>query len=280
MALGHADGPHRSATEIEQDIGRTRAELSVTLDALRSKLTVRHLLERGTDMMMKSIGDQTRVSIGFDGFRADPVALALIGVGIAWILATNTGVLDTVAQDERVRAARERIATMTGIGAASEGQGPDFGTPGIGSEERSRSGGWVHQAADAARGAFQAVRDTAGEYTGKPVGWLRDASRTALDQAGGYTGYAGEQASSLGSRMTGIFERHPLTIGAIGLLAGALLASLLPSTRTEDEWMGTGRDQALKRAGELGRETIQRVRHNIDDSIDRATGEPASTTAL
>ncbi|HJU15186.1 MAG TPA: DUF3618 domain-containing protein [Stellaceae bacterium] len=275
MAHGYADGPHRSAIEIEQDIGRTRAELGLTLDALRNKLTARNIVKRGIDMA-KSISDENRVSIGFDGFRADPVALTLIGVGIAWFLASNTGVLDTVAQDERVQAARQRIANMTGIGGTTEGQGPEFGGPALAADERNRTGGWVHQATDAARGAIRAVRDTAGEYTGRPAGWLRDKSRTALDQAGGYAGYAGEQASHFGGRMTGIFDRHPLMIGAIGLIVGAVVASFLPSTRTEDRWMGESRDEALRRASDLGREAIQRVRHNIDDSIDRATGEPAS----
>ena len=271
MAQGYSDGPRRSAAAIEQDIARTRAELGLTLDALRHKLTARHLVERGMDMITESIGDGQGISIGFDGFRASPIALALIGVGVAWLVAANTGVLDTVAQDERVRTARQRLTSLTGIGAApAAASGPAFvGNPALTSDERNRTGGWVHQATDAARGAMRVVRDTAGEYTGRPVGWLRE-------RAGDYAGSAGTRASSLGSRMSETFERHPLLVGATGLLAGALLASLLPTSRVEDEWTGSGRERAVKRAGEVGREVLRRVRERVDQSIDRATREPAS----
>src|SRR5579884_838061 len=209
MAQGHADGSHPSAAEIEQDIGRTRAEIGLTLDALRHRLTARHLLEKGIDMVTESIGD-SGLSTGVEGLRADPIALALIGVGIAWLVAANTRVLDTVAQDERVRAARQRLADLTGLGGGAAQQGPTF-NPAIGSEASDQTGGWVHQATDAARGAIRAVRDTAGEYTGRPAGWLREASRTALDRAGGY---AGERADDLRGRMSGALARHPFLISA------------------------------------------------------------------
>src|SRR5579875_3187140 len=159
MVHGNADGSRRSTAEIEQDIERIRAELGLTLEALRHRLTARHLLQRGIDMITEAIGEERGVSIGFNGFRADPIALALLGIG-------------------------------GGEGGASAGQEPAPGAnPVLAADERGRAG-WVHQAADAARGAIRAVRDTAGEYTGRPVGWLRAAGRTARDRAG----YAGERA--------------------------------------------------------------------------------------
>lgn len=254
MAQGYIDGSHRSAAEIEQDIGRTRAELALTLDALQYQLSARNLLRRGMDMITQSIGDGQGVSIGFEGFRANPIALALLGVGAAWLIAANTGVIDTVAQDERVQAARQRLTDLTGLGG-SGAQTPTFvGGAGLGTDDQDRTGGWVHKAADAARGAIRTVRDTAGDYAGT----------------------AGAQASSVGSRVAGVFERYPLVIGAAGLFAGALLASLLPRTRVEEEWVGQTREQAVSRAGDVGREMVRRVRASFDQSLDRATGEPVA----
>jgi hypothetical protein len=259
MAQGHSDGPQSAL--IEQDIGRTRAEISLTLDALQhqSVLTARSFMEKGIDMVTKLIGDGGGLSVAFEGLRANPIAIALIGAGVAWLAVANTGVLDTVAQDERVRAARRRLADMTGVGGAPSGgppsgQGPSF-NPALGTEERDHTGGWVHQAADAARGAIRAVRDTAGGYTERPAGWLR--------QAGSYVG-----TSDLGGGMGGALGRHPLLIGAAGLCLGALVASLLPTTEVEDKWIGESRDQMVKRAGELGRETVDRIRHNLDHTAD------------
>src|SRR5579875_199672 len=256
MVHGNADGSRRSTAEIEQDIERIRAELGLTLEALRHRLTARHLLQRGIDMITEAIGEERGVSIGFNGFRADPFALALLGIGVAWL-----------------RAARRRLADLAGIGGgeggASAGQEPAPGAnPVLAADERGRAG-WVHQAADAARGAIRAVRDTAGEYTGRPVGWLRAAGRTARDRAG----YAGERAGNLGGHIGEACRRHPLLIGAAGLCAGALVAGLLPLTRTEARWVGKGRERVLRQAGELGRETIRRVRRNIDRVAEEAVAD-------
>jgi hypothetical protein len=259
MAQGHSDGPQSAL--IEQDIGRTRAEISLTLDALQdqSRLTARSLIGKGTDMVTKLIGDGGGLSVAFEGLRANPIAIALIGAGVAWLAVANTGVLDTVAQDERVRSARRHLADMTGIGGTEggeppSGQGPTF-NPALGTEEHDHTGGWVHQTVDAARGAIRAVRDTAGEYTERPAGWLR--------QAGSYVG-----TSDLGGGTGGALGRHPLLVGAARLCLGALVASLLPPTQAEDEWIGESRDRMVKRAGELGRETIDRVRHSLDHTAD------------
>src|SRR5258705_5160998 len=41
--------------------------------------------------------------------QANKVPLTLIGIGIAWLVASNTGLADRVANDERVQAALRRI---------------------------------------------------------------------------------------------------------------------------------------------------------------------------
>lgn len=272
MAQGYSDGPRRSAAAIEQDIARTRAELVLTLDALHRKLTVRHLLDRGMDMITQSIGEGRGIGIDFDGFRANPIALALVGAGIAWLVAANTGVLDSVAQDERVRAARQRLTGLIGSTARAVPAGPEpafIGNPVLAAEERGRTGGWVHQATDAARGAVRAVRDTAGEYAGRPAGWLRE-------RVGDHAGSADGRAGEIGERIAASCARHPLLVGAAGLMAGVLLATLLPTSRAENKWAGQSRERVLKRAGELGREMVRRVHASIDQSIDRATAAPAS----
>ena len=93
-------------------------------------------------------------------FQANRVPIALIGVGVAWLLASNTGLTERVVRDERVQAAQRRIGEI-GIGnskpeiiAGHSGQilGPS-GEPAIGAGDAGRTDGWVHQAAGAARGA-------------------------------------------------------------------------------------------------------------------------------
>jgi hypothetical protein len=45
-------------------------------------------------------------------FSENRVPIALIGVGIAWLLANRTGLTERLAEDERVQAAKRRIGEL------------------------------------------------------------------------------------------------------------------------------------------------------------------------
>ena len=188
-------------------------------------------------------------------FQANRVPIALIGVGIAWLLASNTGLAERVVRDERVQAARRRIGEI-GIGnsqpeitAGHSGQilGPS-GEPAIGAGDAGRTDGWVHQAAGAARGAISSVRD---------------AGNAVLDRASGitdYAGNAGDLAKRAGGQLVEKIERDPWLIGVVGLVAGALVGALLPPTKAEQEFFVEARDELRNKATEIGHQAAERVR--------------------
>jgi hypothetical protein len=192
-----------------------------------------------------------------EAIQANGVPLALIGVGIAWLVASNTGMADRVVNDERVQAARRRIGELAGdigIGGTSEGAsgqllGPD-GEP-LTRSDSARGNGWVHQAAGAARGAITSVRD---------------ASNAVLDRAGAAT----DLASRASSQVTEKVSTDPWLIGLAGLVAGALLAAVLPPTRIEQDYIGEARDGLWNKANELGHEAAEAVRE-LADSATRTT---------
>jgi hypothetical protein len=192
------------------------------------------------------------------GLQANSVPLTLIGVGIAWLVASNTGLAERVANDERVQAARRRIGEFAGeigIGSGSSdgsgGQimGPD-GEP-LSRTASDRDDGWVHQAAGAARGA---------------IGTVRDAGSAVLERAGAAT----DLASRASSQVTEKLSTDPWLIGVAGLVAGALLAAVLPPTRIEQDYIGEAREGLWNKANELGHEAAERVRE-LADSATRIT---------
>jgi hypothetical protein len=199
-------------------------------------------------------------SIG-EVLQANWIPLSLIGVGLAWLVASNTGLAERVAQDERVHAAGRKIGEIAGelgIGGSEpesgHGQqlfGPD-GQPLSRGGEGRRGNGWVHQAADAARGA---------------LGSVRDAGNAMLDRAGKLTDYAGD-AGDLTKRASGQLaerlDRDPWLIGVAGLVAGALLAAVIPPTRVEQEYIEETREGLRSKATELGHEAAERVRELAD----------------
>lgn len=186
-----------------------------------------------------------------DVMQANRVPLTLIGIGIAWIVAANTGLTERVVNDERIQAARRRIGEFAediGIGSASSatssGQilGPD-GEPL--KADSSRGDGWVHQAAGAARGA---------------IGSVRDAGNAMLDRAGSAT----DLASRASGQITEKLSTDPWLIGVAGLVGGALIAAMLPPTRIEQDYIEEARDELWKTANQLGHEAAERVRELAD----------------
>ncbi len=201
--------------------------------------------------------DNSTSGIG-DALQANWVPLSMIGIGIAWLVAGNTGLADRVAKDERVQAAGRKIGEIgiSGDGSNHAGHGaqilgPDGEPLGLDSHS-DHSDGWVHQAAGAARSTISSVRG---------------AGNAVLDRASKYTDYAGsagDMAKRAGGLLAEKLERDPWLIGVVGLIAGALVAAMLPPTRVERECFSEARDELRTRANEFGREAAERVRELAD----------------
>ena len=267
-----------ASAEAEAKVARTRAELAVTLDALDDKLTsltTRHLVEKGFNMIKDSLNNSDAFNRGLDVVRANPIPIALIGIGAAWLAASSTGVVDRIAQDQRVGAARRRIADVASdignragsmasdvagrigmVGASAERPLGETGNPIVDDRGQQASSGWVHQMSDMAQGAVRSVRDSA-----------------LVNRVGGF---AGDGAGRIADQVTDAFDRNPLIVGAVGLMAGALIAALLPATRMEDELLGSTRDQLWEKAETAGQEAITRVRDAATHAIDSATDAAAT----
>jgi hypothetical protein len=248
-------------TTTEQEIARTRGEIALTLGALRQKLAVRHFMQEGFDMVISKSAGRETLNQGIEAIRANPVPVALIGIGVAWLIAANS------IPDERLAQARDKIAgTASDIGArAGEmasgladkiGWRPEDAGGALSSIGRSLVDGegapsrWLHQVADRTQGAFRSARD----------------SGAAMLNRAGVAG--GDGASRLSDQLYEAYQRNPLMIGAMGVIAGALLGALLPMSRTESRLL---RDGELQRgAEEAGREAVARVRAAAAETLEAA----------
>jgi hypothetical protein len=188
-----------------------------------------------------------------DVMRDNAIPITLIGIGAAWLLASNTGLADRVVNDDRVQAARRRMSELAGEVGLGGGTGEPRGGSILGPDGKplSRAGedqedSWVHQAAGAARNAITSVRD---------------AGSAVLDRAGTASEFAGRASNQLSDKLS----TDPWLIGVAGLVAGAVLAAMIPPTRIEQDYIGEARDNLLNRAQELGHEAAERVRELADN---------------
>jgi len=183
-------------------------------------------------MFKDNFGGHDGLNRSLEVVRANPLPFALIGIGTAWLIASNTNVVARVAQNERVEAVRRRAANLVAGGASDigaragevasevaaavasgEGSHPaadrplgHTGNPMVDAARPSGSNGWVHHVAGMAEDALRSARDSGGAM---------------LNRAGSY---AGDGASRIADQLSGAFERHPLAIGTVTIIAGAALA--------------------------------------------------------
>ncbi|HZS82505.1 MAG TPA: DUF3618 domain-containing protein [Stellaceae bacterium] len=301
-ALGPEEEPelydgNKPAEEIEQDIAHTRADLSATLDALERRLAPRQLLEKGVDMLRDSMnGDLGRLG---ERIRANPLPLALIGAGIGWLVLSETG--GSRALGDATRSARQRLGRSVSDAAGRAGEmarsvADKAGGVASGAAERVKSMiGTSEESYATPEGDYAYARpkteegfqDRMAGYGAETRGRLGEAASTARETMGGaaravgavgerashYAGYAGEQVYRARDRISELMDEHPLALGALGLLAGAVLGMALPATRVEDEYFGETRERVIGGARELGREALDRAEKVADAAVEAARKE-------
>lgn len=274
------DASGKSPQQIENDIVETRAQLGELLDELERKLAPRQLLEKGVDMLKDTMsGDGGRLG---ETLRSHPVPLALIGVGVGWMLVAGTAgrtrlgeygndLRDRVSgalQDAGARAgefAGQIKDKFVGTAQAYAPSSPPYPTESSGyAYARQKSGEAMDQAQQAAQSAGSAVQDKMRQ--------ARGAGKAAWRRAGDYAQSAGDQLSGARDRFSELVEDHPLAVGALGFLAGAVVAMMLPRTETEERYIGPASQQLRDQAASLGSEAVDRAQHVAERTVDAAVG--------
>jgi hypothetical protein len=264
--------------DIEAEIAATRSGLAETLEALESRLAPRQLIEKGFDMMRDGIdGNMGRVG---QVLKENPIPLALIGAGIGWLMLSGTGASRQVgraasdaasAVGDRVRGMVRRDPGGEYAHARTKREG-DFGGYG------QSAGGSASRAYDSARDTAREAYGSAAETGQRAVGAVSSAAeragdygRQALDTAGGYVDQAGQSITHARDRFSQLMEDYPLAVGALGFLAGAVVAASLPATRWEDEHLGDARDDLWREAQTAGQEMVDRAKDVASTAASAAT---------
>jgi len=242
----------RSSEEIEREVEATRAGLDETVEALKSKMSPGQLIDELTHAL-KGTGASDMVGNLGAQVKENPIALAMIGAGMAWLMMGKGGSHHAAA------------TAYTGVYPPDD---PYYGLGADGSGARHHTGGGLgdlkDKAADAAHRAGEAV-----SHLGDGV---KDAASHALHGAQA----AGDRAAQMGHTVQRTFmdtlDKEPLVIGALGLAVGAAIGASLPSTPLEDRTFGKARDHLLDegktRAHDLldkGKDAVEAAYEGIRD---------------
>jgi ElaB/YqjD/DUF883 family membrane-anchored ribosome-binding protein len=96
------------------------------------------------------------------------------------------------------------------------------------------------------------------------------AFNTASDKI---TSFAGQAKDTLGSA----YEQNPLLVAGIGLAIGAVIASSLPTTKTENKLFGDANDALRRKAADAVDEGLEAAKQAAGNVVGTATQEGSST---
>lgn len=99
----------RRPEEIQAEIQRTRSHMDATLSAIEGRLTPGQLMDRGMDYLRHNGGTEFVQNLGSQA-KSNPMPVALMGIGLAWLMATGkTGSPAASPSSASWDSARERM---------------------------------------------------------------------------------------------------------------------------------------------------------------------------
>ncbi len=254
----------QSTSELERDAERVRAEIADTAEHLKDKMSPGQLMDEVVNYFKDGDTNQLLTNLK-DQVRDNPLALAMVGGGLAWLMMGSGpahGRNSSLTQSHHYPSAPPAHARVT------PSPYPD-GQRGGGSSLGDRASGMRDAAGDAAEKVGEAV----GSATDTLAAGVHDA-RDAVSE--GFT-HAADAGAEYGARAKNAFldalEREPLVIGALGVAVGAAIGAMLPSTRTEQEYLGSASAKARHSAEAALAEGVDKAKHVAKDVYAAARDE-------
>jgi hypothetical protein len=294
---------------LEREAEARRIELAETFDELRARATPGHVLDQ--------IVDYATDSRGVDLFRnlrdqtvANPLALGLVGAGLAWLMLSNGR--------EHRRPYGTPPAGRGRVGDYFSGARERAGS--VMSDARGRVADAAYMASDAAgsvastaRHARDAALETAHHWrdaAGSAASAMRDATSSSYEQArsragdtsaafgnaasavyGGVAQSAGWTASGMRALASGTastsrdmfdFARdQPLVLAGLGLALGAAMGAAFPATEAERELMGDASEDLKEQTRAFVSENVEKaksVAEGVSDAVYRANEGSSHST--
>jgi len=289
----------RRAEELENDIERTRAEVSSTIDAIQSKLTPGQMMDQAFAYARTSLPADFGVNLG-NTVRDNPIPVALIGVGVAWLMMRGPQ-SDGLARERRLAAEYEAGLSGGAYFPESDDRSAEGSKVGrVITKVSTKARDLKDQASEAGHNLSEKASELGQRISGTAsslAGQARETMSSAREKVSGSAGGARSRASEIGERsqeryyrtkgnVSHMLDEQPLLVGALGLAVGTLLGAALPSTRREDRLMGGTRDNMMQGAMEVAREkghavkeSAQRVAQTAQQEAEAATKEAPAARA-
>lgn len=216
----------KDPAQLEREIDQQRSHIEQIMSALENKLSPGEIFDRVLHMG-KGGGGEFAGNLA-DTIKANPVPALLAASGLMWLYAGRN------KQPDSGMSSRSSYGTTTTTSAsmgASASLDEQYGL-------HSQSGG---------------MREKLGNAKSRVGESAHNAADSIRSRAHGAAESARHGATRANEGFQHLLNENPMAAGAIGIAVGALLGSLIPTTRKEDELMGQASDRVTDKAKEMAR---------------------------
>lgn len=268
-----------TSAELERQAEAARARLADTADELKARMSPGQIMDEVLNQFRGGDGTEMLANLKTQA-RDNPMALALIGSGMAWLMLGS-------GPQSGVQSGAHSALQSAGSGRAYPGYPGSSGPAGhaddrVGAARPMGEAGpsRADRAAQGAGAAYEAAYETVGGalHDAAQAGGegLRDAAeglrQTGAEAMDGLR-RAGRDASGM---VSDLMEREPLVLGALGFAVGAAIGAALPASELERRRLGAA-GAALREKVEAGVETAREAAGEVyaaaRDEADRQPGD-------
>jgi Protein of unknown function (DUF3618) len=280
----------RSLSEFEREAEHTRADLIHTVDELHHRVSaprikeevkayardsgqefIRSLERRARENPLQTVA--VAAGLVYPAWRLlmnMPVPVLLVGAGLA--LAGKDGMplrrsytpggaesfADT-AQRRMQDASSAASETLSGMKEKAVGAAEDAKTAAISgmSAVTERAASMANEAMSAASDAMSSARDAGADTLSAAQETLSGTYQSAADAIARSPAQLTETWRRSSNTLAQTIEAHPFVWGAVGLVAGAVIASALPVTQAENQLFGETNEHLKQRATDLANRSMQ-----------------------
>jgi ElaB/YqjD/DUF883 family membrane-anchored ribosome-binding protein len=270
-AIGESEG----VEELRASIAQTREKLAADASALGTKLSPQNIkaevkqamtnkVKESTEQVreqVRDVAEQVRDKVTDAGgtaasfVRENTVPLALIGVGVGWLLWNRRN------ESRRAYAPRYDQFGRSEVYDASEFEAPEGRTGSLRREAGRRFQGISHKMHD----GMESVRSAASRQAHHAREKLSELELSARDTAA--------HARDLADRA---LVEQPLVLGAVALGAGLAVGLAIPATESENQLVGQYRDRFLSSAKERAHDLRGVAERAVETAQESAKEELAT----
>lgn len=257
----------KTSAQLEHEAESVRSRMTETAESLQRKLSPGQLVDELSTYFRNSDGKIALHNLKAQ-VRDNPLPLAMIGAGIAWLLMGNGTNARSLNSRWNGRVSSEPD-TFGASGAEVWEGAAGVELPNSGAYESSANSG----------SSISERVGSASERVGSAYNAAEEAASSAAHSVGesmrNVTHRAGEASGRAQRMLSDTLDREPLILGALGIAVGAAIGAMVPRTRAEEAYLAPYGEKIREKTKQAVEHGMEKTRETASTVLKDKSSEPS-----